>query len=258
MLWKRMQCGGFFMQKQSNRKKCRIIAGVILLAIIVGCIFYVSDYYRALPEALSAVADPSEGVTVTEEKNHRIVFEPENAKVGMIFYPGGKVQYEAYAPLMEGLAKEGILCVLLHMPANLAVLDMNAAEGIVEEYPEIESWYIGGHSLGGSMAASYAAKNIEELDGVILLASYSTAALQDSSLNVVSVYGSNDQILNLDKYDEYRENLPKNFCEEVIDGGNHAYFGAYGLQEGDGEPQITNNVQIQTAVDIIVKEIQEK
>ena len=149
------------MKKHANRKSWKGITLIIILALAAGCVFYISDYYRALPEALAVVTEPAEGITVTEVKNDHIVFAPENAMAGLIFYPGGKVQYEAYAPLMEALAEEGILCVLLHMPANLAVLDMNAAEGITAEYPDIEKWYIGGHSLGGSMAASYAAKNTE-------------------------------------------------------------------------------------------------
>lgn len=245
------------MQKRKSYKKHWFFGGMIILSIVAGCAFYVNDYYRALPEALAVVAEPAEGIIVTEEKNDRIVFEPEDAKAGLIFYPGGKVQYEAYAPLMEALAEEGILCVLLHMPANLAVLDMNAAEGITAEYPDIEKWYIGGHSLGGSMAASYAAKNTEELEGVILLASYSTAALQNSGLEVVSIYGSNDGVLNLEKYDKYRENLPEDFKEEVIEGGNHAYFGKYGFQEGDGEATIANENQIEATVDIVATEILE-
>ncbi len=118
-------------------------------------------------------------------------------------------------------------------------------------------FYPGGHSLGGSMAASYAAKNTEELDGVILLASYSTAALQDSGLEVVSIYGSNDKVLNLEKYDKYRGNLPEDFKEEVIEGGNHAYFGKYGSQEGDGEAAITNENQIKGTADIVAAEILE-
>lgn len=245
------------MQKRKSYKKHWFFGGMIILSIVAGCAFYVNDYYRALPEALAVVAEPAEGIIVAEEKNDRIVFEPEDAKAGLIFYPGGKVQYEAYAPLMEALAEEGILCVLLHMPANLAVLDMNAAEGITAEYPDIEKWYIGGHSLGGSMAASYAAKNTEELEGVILLASYSTAALQNSGLEVVSIYGSHDGVLNLEKYDKYRENLPEDFKEEVIEGGNHAYFGKYGFQEGDREATIANENQIEATVDIVATEILE-
>ena len=115
----------------------------------------ISDYYRANNEAISAFLP--QGTTWKEEPDGKIVFEPEGATKGFIFYPGGKVEYTAYIPLMQACAEEGILCVLVEMPFHLAVFDVNAADGIQKEYPEIEEWYIGGHSLGGSMAASYLA-----------------------------------------------------------------------------------------------------
>lgn len=246
------------MKKSRVFKKWKVLALIMVLAIVCGVFFYINDYYRALPEALSVIASPADGMTILEEKNEQIVFAPENATIGFIFYPGGKVQYEAYAPLMEACAEQGILCVLLHMPANLAVLDVDAAEGIVEEYPEIEKWYIGGHSLGGSMAAAYAAEHPGKFEGVILLASYSTAALQNSVSNVISIYGSKDQVLNLEKYEEYRSNLPEDFHEEIMEGGNHAYFGTYGPQKGDGEATITNEVQIQLTAEMIAEKVNEK
>ncbi|MBQ3601265.1 MAG: alpha/beta hydrolase, partial [Lachnospiraceae bacterium] len=112
-----------------------------------------------------------------------------------MFYPGGKVEYTAYLPLMNSLAEEGILCVLLKMPFNLAVLDMNAADGIQEQFPEIENWYIGGHSLGGAMAASYLETHANDYQGLILLGSYSTADLSTTELEVLSIYGSEDTVL---------------------------------------------------------------
>jgi dienelactone hydrolase len=149
---------------------------------------------------------------------------------------------------MEALASEGILCVLVEMPFRLAVLDMNAADGIPAAFPEVEHWYLGGHSLGGSMAASYLASHTEDFDGLILLGSYSTADLSGSGLSVLSVYGSEDGVLNRDKYAEYKPNLPEGFTETVIAGGNHAYFGAYGEQEGDGVATVTPAEQLrQTA-----------
>ena len=92
-----------------------------------------------------------------------------------------------YAPLLHDLAEDGILCVLVKMPCNLAVLDMNAADSIPERFSEVTDWYIGGHSLGGAMAASYAAKHTDELDGLVLLAAYSTADLTDSGSNLATV-----------------------------------------------------------------------
>ena len=172
------------------------------------------------------------------------LFAPPNPKAGLIFYPGGKVEYTAYAPLMRACAEKGILCVLVKMPCNLAVLDMNAADGIAGQYPDIDAWYIGGHSLGGAMAAAYAADHSGELDGLILLAAYSTKDLSGSGLEVLSVYGSEDRVLDLEKYREYRKNLPDGVAEIVIDGGCHAGFGSYGPQKGDGTPAITNEEQI--------------
>ena len=171
----------------------------------------------------------------------------------MIFYPGGKVEHTAYIPLMQACAENGILCVLVEMPFNLAVLDINAADGIQKEYPEIDDWYIGGHSLGGSMAASYLAGHSEEYEGLILLGSYSTADLSDTDIAVLSVFGSEDRVMNREKYKENKSNLPSNFTEYVIDGGCHAYFGMYGAQDGDGTPTVTNEEQIRLTVENIVK-----
>ena len=137
------------------------------------------------------------------------------------------------------------------MPFNLAVLDIDAADGIQGLYPDVEDWYLGGHSLGGSMAASYLAENKEDYEGLILLGSYSTADLSNTSLNVLSVYGSEDQVLNHEKYSQYKENLPTDFTELVLEGGCHAYFGMYGAQDGDGTPTLSNIEQIKLTADAI-------
>ena len=180
-----------------------------------------------------------------ETADDRMVFIPEESQAGLIFYPGGKVEHTAYAPLMRGLADRGVLCVLVEMPLNLAVLDMNAADGIPEMYPHIDSWYIGGHSLGGSMAASYAAKNASAYDGLVLLAAYSTADLSFAGLKVISIYGSEDGVLNREKYAANKVNLPALFEEYIIEGGCHAGFGSYGAQDGDDTPTITGDAQIE-------------
>ena len=152
---------------------------------------------------------------------------------------------------MEACAQRGILCVLVHMPGNLAVFDINAADGIREQYPDITNWYLAGHSLGGSMAASYLGSHAEEYDGLILLASYSTEDLNKSGLDVLSVYGSEDGVLKMDSYEKYRKNLPEDFTEIIIPGGCHAYFGCYGPQDGDGTPEISNEEQIRLTADAI-------
>ena len=228
--------------KKSKCTKILIVVIVALLLIFAGCGIYVNDYYRADETALAALV--SDKTVSVQENENNIAFVPEDPTAGFIFYPGGKVEYTAYAPLLHNLAENGILCVLVEMPFNLAVLDMDAADGISEQYPQVDRWYIGGHSLGGSMAASYVSERIENYEGLVLLASYSTEDLSETPLDVISIYGSEDKVLNLEKYNEYHTNLPESLIETVIDGGCHACFGSYGPQDGDGIPSITAQEQI--------------
>lgn len=233
-------------QLSMKRRRLWITLGVVLAILLVICIgfaVYVGDYYRAGEAAVQAMA-PTDSLSVSRVDRNTIMFTPDEPQAGLIFYPGGKVEYTAYAPLMRACAENGILCVLIKMPGNLAVLDMNAADGIMEQYPEVNSWYIGGHSLGGAMAATYAANHSNELDGLILLAAYSTNDLKDSGLEVLSIYGTEDKVLDFEKYEKYRNNLPAETTEFVVDGGCHAGFGCYGPQDGDGTPTITNKEQI--------------
>ena len=236
---------------RSKRKLIIILISILLpVALLIGgSAVYLSDYYRSDYDAIGAFM-PGQSEW-KEEPDNTIVFEPENPSAGFIFYPGGKVEHRSYIPLMQELQERGVLCVIVKMPFNLAVLDVNAADGIRAEYPEVKNWYIGGHSLGGSMAAAYLEENEDDFNGLILLGSYSTADLSDEELSVLSVYGSEDMVLNRAKYEANKVNLPKDFQEMVIDGGCHAYFGMYGAQEGDGRPEISNEEQIALTVDAV-------
>lgn len=242
----------FFADKRKRKIFIIVTSIVFVIAVLVGaCAIYLGDYYRADNEAIGAFLP--QGSAWKEEPNGNIVFEPDGATTGLIFYPGGKVEHTAYIPLMQACAENGILCVIVEMPFNLAVFDVNAADGIPKEYPQIENWYIGGHSLGGSMAASYLEKNAEDYEGLILLGSYSTADLSNTDLDVLSVFGNEDKVMNREKYDVNKSNLPTNFTEIVIDGGCHAYFGMYGAQDGDGKPSITNEEQIYRTAELIAE-----
>ena len=239
------------MDKQNSAGKKRIGLWIFLacvLLIIGVCIWYVNDYYHA-EEYVNAYLQSSETVTVTKEDN--IVFlDGAGTEHAMIFYPGAKVEYTAYVPLFYALAEQGIDCFLVKMPGNLAILGMGKAADIMEEY-EYENWYLSGHSLGGAMAASYAADNGENLDGLVLLAAYSTAELPEH-LSVVSVYGSEDKVLNMESFEESRGYMPADYAELCIEGGNHAWFAYYGEQEGDGTASITREEQQKQTVDAIL------
>lgn len=241
------------MMNQKNKAKLRKPLLFLLAAVVVAvtaCAIYLADFYPADAEAIAAFSVDNT-VEMRAAESGDLIWEPEGATQGLIFYPGGKVEHTAYIPLMNELSSRGILCVVVEMPFHLAVLDINGAEGIREQFPQIEGWYIGGHSLGGSMAAAYLAACADAFEGLILLGSYSATDLSATDLAVLSVYGSEDMVMNREKYEESRGNLPKNVQELVIDGGCHAYFGMYGPQDGDGTPAITNEAQIVICADAI-------
>ena len=220
-----------------------LISALAVLSITVGCAVYVNDYYPTTEEAIVL----PDGVSIREGGGYTICHNDESVK-GLIFYPGGKVDHKAYMTLGVALAERGVTVVICEMPMRLAVLDVNAADSVASLLPEITEWYIGGHSLGGSMAASYMAKN-DYIKGLVLLGSYSTADVSD--LPTLSIYGTEDGVMNGKKYEEYKSNLGGNLTEIVIEGGCHAYFGTYGAQEGDGTPTIDNYTQINLTADYI-------
>lgn len=235
------------------KKRTRIILSVclaVLLVFGVGGYAYVSDYYHADETALEAMAYQTDNVQ-TEQDGNVTWFVPENSTTGLIFYPGGKVEYTAYAPLLRACAENAILCALVRMPGNLAVLDANAADGLQEEYPEVTTWYIAGHSLGGAMASNYAAAHSEDFDGLILLAAYSTKDLTGTTLRVLSVYGSEDGVMNRESYEKNRANLPADTTEVILDGGCHSQSGNYGPQNGDGIPAISGEEQVRQTIEAI-------
>ena len=231
-----------------------VLATVVIL--FIACGIYVNDYHHADMDAIEAFAVENP-VEMWSDTEGNLVFEPEHATAGFIFYPGGKVEYTAYIPLMKAMASEGIMGVLVEMPFQLAVLDIDAAKGIPEQYPQIEHWYMGGHSLGGSMAAAYLDEKDEAFEGLILLGSYSATDLSETDLSVLSIYGSEDLVMNREKYESSKENLPDEFSEVILEGGCHAYFGMYGAQDGDGTPEISNEEQIMLTADTIAEMVLE-
>ena len=235
-------------KKVKFSKKTIIIFSIILLIPTLFFI-YVSIYYKA---DLSKMSDlPQTNITkyryVDEDGN--IIFGSEACQgTGFILYPGGKVDEHSYEALASLCAEKGIKTFIVSMPFNLAVFDISAAENIINNNQNIQNWYIGGHSLGGSMAASYASTNPDLFDGLILLASYSTEKIP---FKVLSIYGSEDMILNSKKYLEYRTNISSNLYEYKLEGGNHAFFGTYGVQSGDGIATISNIEQLTATAEMI-------
>ena len=221
---------------------------VVLAATIGGFFIYVGDYYKADETALNALKG-NESVKVEFNKNKGYYAFIPNVEYtsAFVFIPGGKVECTAYAPLMLKLAEDGVLCILLKVNFNLAILDQNAPKGIKEDFKEVEKWSIGGHSLGGAVATMYVSKHLDEYEGLVLMGSYPSKDLSKSNLDCVVIYGSNDQVMKKDKFEKSKSYLPKITTIHEINGGNHAFFGSYGEQKGDGKATISNATQIELA-----------
>ncbi|WP_410771361.1 alpha/beta hydrolase [Fontibacillus sp. BL9] len=232
--------------KVKRRLKITLLSVVAALVLLcAGFYIYTLNYYRADENAV-AVLSGTEAEPQIEKKDGMWIFHPsaeQDTGVGFIFYPGGKVEDKAYSVLLQQLSRKGITGVLVHMPFNLAVFDINAADKIYAQFPEIKHWVMGGHSLGGAMASSYAVKNQDRIEGLVLLGAY---PVNDSDIPTLVMYGSEDQVLDKSK-------LSSSLSPYVIKGGNHAHFGNYGEQKGDGKATITREEQQQVAVEEITR-----
>jgi hypothetical protein len=211
------------------------ISLVVIMIIAVAFVIWASAALGPAPEALAALQSTDQ-VKITNSPSW-ITFQPSNKTVntGLIFYPGGKVEFRSYAPALKQIAQAGYLVVLPNMPLNLAFLDPDKAAEIIKAFPEVMNWALGGHSLGGSMAAMYAAAHPDKIKGLVLWASYpsSTDDLHNKGVKVIMVFGTLDGLVTQSKLDAARSLLPLDTFWVPIPGGDHAQFGSYGPQPGD-------------------------
>lgn len=226
-------------------KRLLLIVPLLLSLIIPGFIAWAVIVPPAMPEALDKLESTN---SITVSRDQWLIFEPngKTADTGFIFYPGGRVVAEAYAPLAHDLAMEGYLVVIVPMPLNLAVFGVGSADSVITAYPEIEHWALGGHSLGGAMAANFVKANPDKIDGLVLMASYPQASdtlADDADLTVASIYGTLDGLANPAKIEAAKAYLPADTLFTAIEGGNHAQFGWYGDQAGDNPATISREDQ---------------
>ena len=233
-----------------------LLYGFFIIAIIVMVfILWASSALGPEPEALAALRSDDH---VTVSLNDYVVFQPASRKIStaFVFYPGGRVDYRSYAAPLRRIAAEGYLVILLPVRLNLAILDINAADGPIASFPEIRHWVVGGHSLGGAAAAAYAGRN-DKLDGVVFWASYpDDDTLKNTDLRILSIYGTLD-MSGVDSFEASRANLPSTTRFVVIDGGNHGQFGDYGFQPGDNEAITSRAQQQKQIVEATVKFLKE-
>jgi hypothetical protein len=235
------------------------ISLVVILIIATGFVIWASAALGPAPEALLALQS-NDQVKIINTPSW-ITFEPLNktADTGFIFYPGGKVEFRSYAPALRQIAEAGYLVVLPNMPLNLAIFAPDKAAEVIKAFPQVMKWAVGGHSLGGSMAAMYSAANPDKIKGLILWASYpsSTDDLHDKSIKVLMVFGTLDGLVTQSKLDAARTLLPLDTSWVAIPGGDHAQFGDYGPQPGDNPATISPVEQQMTAVKATISFLQD-
>ncbi|WDC84723.1 alpha/beta hydrolase [Caloramator sp. mosi_1] len=217
------------------KKVKKIIGLTSVLILVFSAIFLIWAVSAYKPNFdVEAYIKSNERVHIKIDKN--IVINPVDKKVekGLIFYPGGKVEPAAYIKIASKIAEEGYRVVITPMPLNLAIFNKNKADEVIKEYSDISVWVIGGHSLGGVVASDYAYNHVEKIKGLFLLASYPQEKFnfKNKSIKVVSIWGSEDKVANLDKVKSSKELLPDDAEFVEIKGGNHGQFGSYGKQKG--------------------------
>ncbi|MDM5194256.1 alpha/beta hydrolase [Bacillus hominis] len=228
------------------KKWMKIVLYSLLGILLMGSItFFVwSQFtYKPTKEALSLVDDKK------DEDN--IIFGEKESKIGVIFYQGAKVEVESYSYLGEALAKDGHFVVMPKLPLNLAILGINEVDSVIEKYPEVQKWYVAGHSMGGAMISKYAFQHEEKVDGIILLGSYPADNFSTKSIPMLSIYGEVDGLATVEKIENSKKLMSKNTTMHMIKGGNHANFGMYGEQKGDNASLITSKAQQDETVKVI-------
>lgn len=222
----------------------RLLLGLALalLLALVSFVIWAKSSSGPMPEALAALQSDAQ-VTVETKPWLTFTLTDQSPATGLILYPGGRVDPRSYAPLARDLAAAGYLVVIPPMPLNLAVLAPGRAAEVMAAHPEIERWVIGGHSLGGSMAANFVYKHPGSVDGLVLWAAYPAGNNPLTGLDapILSVYGTED--MGVEGIESRRELLPQQTQWVIIQGGNHAQFGWYGPQSGDGKASISQREQ---------------
>lgn len=220
----------------SKRLIAVLVSALVLVAVVGVATVLVLDQTeaRALPGAETAL-ESGDGVTVETEPWYSFVPD-DPASTGFVFYPGARVDPTAYAPTARGIAEDGFLTVIVPMPFGIAALGSERADEVMEAYPGIDKWVIGGHSIGGAMAVQYTDDHTDIVDGIALWGAYPSPDddISDTTIPTVSVYGSEDGLSSVEEIEDTAQYLPQGTEFVEVEGGNHTNFGLYETQDGDG------------------------
>jgi len=230
------------------------IATPILLAIAIAFGATASFLKQSLKAVdVETYMTSGNGVTVNDTKDY-IFFDSATTEKAIVMYGGANVEEKAYSPICRKLAESDYDVFLLKTFEEFALFDMNKADVVLNNY-SYKSVSLMGHSLGGVVATRYMVSSNHKFDNLIYLASYSDKDIKGMDLNVISIQGTLDGVINKKSIEESHEYMPSSFHELWIEGGNHAQFGSYGKQEKDNDATITVIEQTKQTCDFILANI---
>ena len=238
----------------NKKKKLRLWLNILIPVafVLVGTassfLIYLNIYYHATDE-VNPYLQSSALVEVCEDSRYYLFDNVENKDKAIVFYGGAKVEEKSYAPMLSKLAEHGVDVYLVKMPFRLALFDLSASDSILSSNP-YSAAYLMGHSLGGTSASICLSKTAQHYEGIIFLASYPNQELDDK-YKALSIYGSEDAVLNRKQYEERSSYFPEGYQTQIIEGGNHANFAYYGNQSGDNAATITREQQIDLTVSYV-------
>ncbi|MDA3846048.1 MAG: hypothetical protein PF505_05795 [Vallitaleaceae bacterium] len=226
--------------------------GLAMLLMVVGFYIWAEALVPVMPEAEATMASTDSYEYID---NGYLYYKPikNDLKISIIIYPGARVEADSYGVIGAKLAEMGYHVYMPRFFADIAFFGINKAETIMAEQAWCDTWYIGGHSLGGVAASNYLAGNLDEFEGLILFASYPAGEddLSDSGIRCLSIYGEFDGLATVEEIEVNKKLLPIDTAYHMIEGGNHGYFGYYGDQSGDGTATITRQAQQEEIVGVI-------
>lgn len=232
----------------TRRRVAGAIVGVLALVLVVGAAWYLQPQ-PLLPEAEAALA--STPTVAFSDADGWLEYTPvaTTPTTGLIFYPGGKVPPAAYAPAAQAIAAQGYATFVVPMPFNLAILGIDRALDVQRAHPEITTWVVGGHSLGGAMAGQFLSAHPGAAAGLFLWAAYSSGDLSTQPIPVASIFGTLDSGAGSYASAANVAKLPTDLAFTVIEGGNHEQMGYYTGQPNDPPATIPRDEQQHQAVE---------
>ncbi|OLZ40696.1 hypothetical protein A6E15_06685 [Natrinema saccharevitans] len=225
-------------ERSRRRVAIHALAVVAVLVILAGMGFYAyfGIFAHHAPEDVREAARADANVSVTEAYGGYVVSDADSDadRLGLVFYPGGRVAPDAYLPTATRIAERADATVVIpKMRTNLAVFSQGRTDAVVDGESQVSRWVVGGHSLGGSMACRYAGNNGDTVDGIVLVGSYCDRPIEETQ--TVAVLGTRDAVLDRDRFAANRDNLPPDHSISRIEGMNHSQAGWYSGQRG-GQP----------------------